>query len=215
MRLGLALAVALAAAGSPAPAAAGGGPEGAFDYYVLALSWVPGWCAVEGDAAGDASCAPRARRGFILHGLWPQRDPDPPSWCHTGARDPSRAETAAMADIMGSGGLAWYQWKKHGRCSGLTPAAYFAAARRAYAGVRLPEALATLSRPLRITPQVVEQAVLEANPGISAEAVTITCRDGLFQEVRICLTKNLEPRPCGAPVARDCPVDLMTVPPVR
>jgi ribonuclease T2 len=34
--------------------------------------------------------------------------------------------------------------------------------------------------------------------------LTVTCRDGFVQEVRICLTKALVPRYCGADVARDC-----------
>ena len=37
-----------------------------------------------------------------------------------------------MADIMGSGGSAWHQWKKHGRCSGLSPDDFFALSREAY-----------------------------------------------------------------------------------
>ena len=41
----------------------------------------------------------------------------------TAERDPSRRESQQMADIMGSGGLAWHQWQKHGRCSGLSAAA--------------------------------------------------------------------------------------------
>ena len=43
-----------------------------------------------------------------------------------------------MADVMGSGGLAWYQWKKHGRCSGLPARDYFALGRRLYAALDLP-----------------------------------------------------------------------------
>ena len=34
--------------------------------------------------------------------------------------------------------------------------------------------------------------------------VTVTCKDGHIQELRICLTRDLGPRPCGRDVARDC-----------
>jgi ribonuclease T2 len=34
--------------------------------------------------------------------------------------------------------------------------------------------------------------------------VTITCKAGMIQEVRICLTKGLAPRRCGADTIRDC-----------
>ena len=36
------------------------------------------------------------------------------------------------------------------------------------------------------------------------EPVTITCADGMIQEARICLTKELTPRRCGEDVIRDC-----------
>ena len=52
-----------------------------------------------------------------------------------------------MADIMGGAGLAFYQWKKHGRCSGLSPQDYFATARRAFASVTIPPVFAGCRRP--------------------------------------------------------------------
>ncbi|MEL7275780.1 MAG: ribonuclease T, partial [Pseudomonadota bacterium] len=85
---------------------------GEFDYYVLALSWSPSWCAAEGDARGADQCDPRHDHGFILHGLWPQYESGYPEYCRSSLRDPSRRQTGAMEDIMGSGGLAWHQWKK-------------------------------------------------------------------------------------------------------
>ena len=96
-----------------------------------------------GGADGDVDapggqCDPDRDLGFTLHGLWPQRDSGGwPEYCETEARDPTRRETAAMADIMGSGGLAWYQWKKHGRCSGLPARGYYALARAADPATRL------------------------------------------------------------------------------
>src|ERR1700683_5016413 len=45
---------------------------GPFDYYVLSLSWAPGFCAQPGAVAGNPKeCAP-GRVGFIVHGLWPE-----------------------------------------------------------------------------------------------------------------------------------------------
>lgn len=94
------------------------GPPGAFDHYVLALSWSAGWCAVEGDARGADQCHPRHDHGFLLHGLWPQHAAGGwPEFCQSPHAPPSRAETRAMADIMGSAGLAWHQWRKHGSCT--------------------------------------------------------------------------------------------------
>ncbi|MEO1000459.1 MAG: ribonuclease T2 [Pseudomonadota bacterium] len=192
-----------------------GDETGSFDYYVLALSWSPGWCAREGDARGAAQCGAGAGLGFTLHGLWPQHEAGWPEFCATEARDPSGRETAAMADIMGSGGLAWHQWRKHGRCSGLSARQYFALSRAAYGGVVRPEVLRALPRALDVPPRVIEAAFLEVNPGLSADGVTVTCRAGALAEVRICLTRGLEPRACAPDVRRDCPASEVVVDPLR
>ena len=111
-------------------ARADGEESGAFDYYVLSLSWSPTWCALEGDARDAEQCD--AAHGWILHGLWPQYHRGYPAFCPTSAPPPARSETAGMADIMGSGGLAWHQWKKHGTCSGLAAGDYFRLARTSF-----------------------------------------------------------------------------------
>ncbi|MEM1382493.1 MAG: ribonuclease T2 [Pseudomonadota bacterium] len=177
---------------------------GAFDYYVLALSWNAAWCAVEGEARGAEQCDPRHDRGFTLHGLWPQHEDGWPEYCATRAQDPSRAETGGEADLYGSGGLAWHQWKKHGRCSGLSSKDYFALAREAYRRVERPEVLRQLDRPVELPARVVEEAFLESNPDLSGPGVAIRCREGLVYEVRVCLTRGLQPRACSASAARDC-----------
>ena len=177
---------------------------GEFDYYVLALSWSPSWCLREADP-GHPQCDPARDMGWVLHGLWPQYETGWPSDCpRAGRRDPSREETAAMADIMGSGGSAWHQWKKHGRCAGLDPADYFALARKAYGAITRPQVLRDLDRQVRLPASVIEAAFLEANPGLAADGVTVTCKAGRIAEVRLCLTRDLAPRRCGADVIRDC-----------
>lgn len=181
-----------------------GDRAGAFDYYILALSWNAAWCAVTGDARGADQCDPRHDIGFVLHGLWPQRERGWPRDCDTDARAPSRTQADAMADIMGSGGLAQYQWRKHGRCSGLGAPDYFALARAAYGQIRQPALLTQVREPLRLDPSVIEAAFVAANPGLDPAAVVVTCRDGMIDEVRVCLTKALTPRACSAEVARDC-----------
>lgn len=199
----------------PAPLRAEGERAGEFDYYVLALSWSPSWCALEGDERQSEQCDTRHDYGFTLHGLWPQYEDGWPSFCRTTVRDPSRNETAAMVDIMGTGGLAWYQWKKHGRCSGLPPTAYFDTARRAYGSVVMPDVFERLQKEVRLPASVVEEAFLEVNPGLSANGITVTCEAGRIQEVRICLTKELALRDCGADVRRDCRLQDAAMPPVR
>jgi len=185
-------------------ARAEGERAGVFDYYVLSLSWSPTWCATEGDARGSPQCDVAKEYGFVLHGLWPQFEKGYPSWCRTVERDPSRSQTAAMEDIMGTDGAAWYQWQKHGRCSGLSAGTYLGASRLAYQKIVIPEAFQRLKRDIAVPAALVEEAFLKANPDMTADMITITCRDGRIQEARICLTRRLDLRECGADVRRDC-----------
>ncbi len=196
-------------------ASAEGERAGDFDYYVLSLSWSSAWCALEGDARNDPQCDEGRGPTFVLHGLWPQDEDGWPSFCRTEQRDPSRAETAAMVDIMGGAGLAFYQWKKHGRCSGLSAAGYYQAARKAYDSITIPELFQSVDQPLALPASVIEDAFIEANPGLRGNQITITCKEGLIQEARVCLTRDLEPRACGADVIRDCRLPDAVLEPVR
>jgi ribonuclease T2 len=45
--------------------------------------------------------------------------------------------------------------------------------------------------------------------------LTVTCRAGRVQEVRICLTRELEPRACAPDVARDCTLTDALFSPMR
>lgn len=195
------------------PARAEGDRAGVFDYYVLSLSWSPTWCALEGKARNSPQCD--RPLGWVLHGLWPQYTRGYPSYCDSSARPPSRKETAAMADIMGTAGLAWYQWKKHGACAGLSAQDYFALARRAYESVTRPEVLRRLDAPVSLPAEVIEEAFLQANPGWEPDMLTITCQSGRIQEARLCLSKALEPVPCGQDVVKDCRLPNALLDPVH
>ncbi len=212
MRLFLLAVAALCWSGA---ARAEGERAGDFDYFVLSLSWSSAWCALEGDARDDPQCDDGRGLTFVLHGLWPQYEDGWPSYCRTTERDPTRAETAAMADIMGGAGPAFYQWKKHGRCAGLSAANYFRTARAAYDRVTVPGFLSEVSRRLQVPAEVIEAAFLEANPDLARDQITITCKEGLIQEARICLTPDLEFRRCGKDVLRDCQLQDAVLEPVR
>ncbi|MES2540809.1 MAG: ribonuclease T2 [Pseudomonadota bacterium] len=212
MRLFLLAVAALCWSGA---ARAEGERAGDFDYFVLSLSWSSAWCALEGDARDDPQCDDGRGLTFVLHGLWPQYEDGWPSYCRTTERDPTRAETAAMADIMGGAGPAFYQWKKHGRCAGLSAANYFRTARAAYDRVTVPGFLSEVSRRLQVPAEVIEAAFLEANPDLARDQITITCKEGLIQEARICLTPDLDFRRCGEDVLRDCQLQDAVLEPVR
>jgi ribonuclease T2 len=179
----------------------------------MALSWSPNWCALEGDARGAEQC--EESLGWVLHGLWPQYEASWPAFCPTTERAPSRAMTAAQAELFGAGGAAWYQWRKHGVCSGLSAEDYYRLAREAWDRVNRPEVLRKLDRVVKLPAAVIEDAFLEANPGWSADMVTITCKAGHIQEARICLTRSLQPRVCSADVVRDCAMRDAVLRPIR
>ncbi|MFZ1468512.1 MAG: ribonuclease T2 [Paracoccaceae bacterium] len=204
MKLVFAILAVVLATANAGPAAAEGERAGDFDYYVMSLSWSSAWCELEGDARRDPQCDAGRGLTFVLHGLWPQNEIGWPDYCRTGQRDPTRAESAAMADIMGGSGLAFYQWKKHGRCSGLSAQAYYDTARRAYDSVKIPPVFAQMSKTLKVPARVIEGAFLESNPGFTRDQITVTCKAGLIQEVRVCLTPDLKPRRCGDDSIRDC-----------
>ncbi len=196
-------------------ASADGNKSGEFDYYVLSLSWSPNWCAIEGDSKGSPQCDDRHDHGWILHGLWPQHHRGWPSYCRSSQRSPSRGMTADMADIMGTSGLAWHQWKKHGTCSGLTATQYYDLSREAYARVTRPRVFRKLDQTVRLPARVVEEAFLKANPTIEADGLTVTCRNNFIQEVRVCMSKDLDPVPCGQDVVRDCTLEKAQFDPIR
>ncbi|MDX1780124.1 MAG: ribonuclease T2 [Thalassovita sp.] len=194
---------------------ADGERPGDFDYYVLSLSWSPTWCALEGDARRSPQCDARADYGWVLHGLWPQYHNGWPSYCPTAQPQPSRQMTSEMTDIMGSPGLAWYQWKKHGSCSGLSASAYYDLARRAYDSVIRPPVFRKLDRSVTLPAKVIEDTFLQANPGLEPDMLTIICKSGRIQEARLCLSKSLLPVPCGRDVSRDCGLKDALLEPIR
>lgn len=197
------------------PVLAEGEKPGQFDYYVLALSWSPNWCATTGDARQSDQCDEGRDHGWVLHGLWPQNHRGWPSFCKTIERAPSRAMTRAMADISGSAGLAWHQWKKHGSCSGLSAADYYALSRRAYTMVNRPAVLRRLTQEVQLPASVIEDAFLRANPSWHKDMLTITCNKGYIEEARLCLSKDLTPVPCGRDVIRDCRIRDARFTPIR
>ena len=69
-----------------ATAARAAAPElisnGDFDFYVLTLSWSPGFCDTGGEEKSRHQCAVGAGEGFVVHGLWPENSNRPyPSDC--------------------------------------------------------------------------------------------------------------------------------------
>ncbi|MBA8876491.1 ribonuclease T2 family protein [Phyllobacterium myrsinacearum] len=167
-----------------------------FDFYVLALSWSPSYCAAEGSNANRQQCSTSRPYGFVVHGLWPQYEQGYPQDCDTSQRDVPFSQAKQLSDIMPSTGLVTYEWRKHGSCTGLTQKDYFSVMRQAVSRVSIPSAYSQPTQRGPVNPQVVEQAFVAANPGMNGDAVSVTCDRDFLREVRVCLTKDLQFRSC-------------------
>ena len=196
---------------------------GVFDYYVLALSWSPTYCADAGDRRNDPQCRPRTGRpyAFVLHGLWPQYERGWPEDCRSADRGWVPGPVAdRMLDIMPSKRLVFHQYRKHGTCTGLGVDGYFALARQFYEKVRIPPRFVQLTdERLTVSPSELVADFTAANPELKPDMIVVQCggAGNRLREVRICFTKTGELRACGRNEnqRRLCSADRMYVPPVR
>lgn len=180
-----------------------------FDYFILALSWAPDYCATSG--SGDVQeCANGKKLGFVLHGLWPQYQTGYPSSCSSEQLPP--AVQARYTGLFPSQSLMTYEWEKHGTCSGLAPDSYLALARQLKESVAVPEAFNAPQTPFRITASQVRQAFSQASPAkmrgfppLSTASIEMNCSESgqYLQEVYLCFGRDGNPAACSADVHRD------------
>lgn len=187
---------------------------GEFDFYVLSLSWSPSYCASAGSRA-PMQCGVAKPFAFVTHGLWPQYERGFPSDCRVTGRNPTRAQVDDMLDLMPSPGLVRHEWRRHGTCSGLDPRGYFDQVRRATGKVAIPEPYRAADEARDVTPADVERAFIEANPRLRPSMIAVGCKDGDLSEVRICMTRDLEFRPCAEVDRRACRAGRVSLPAAR
>ncbi|KGF69207.1 ribonuclease [Hoeflea sp. BAL378] len=184
-----------------------------FDFYVLALSWSPAYCALEGANANPQQCAEDRDLGFVVHGLWPQFESGYPEFCPS--RQPDRVPAdlgRAYMDIVPTLGLIGHQWRKHGSCSGLSQEDYFRVLRAARSRIVLPPEFAAENLPARIDARAAEDAFIAANPGMARDGIAVACERGMLREVRICLTPSLGLRACREVDKAGCSIANLEVP---
>ena len=202
-------------AGSAATASATEAP-GNFDFYVLALSWSPGFCATGGAEKAPDQCASGSSLGFVVHGLWPQNTHGFPSDCSPAERSPSRQALETTGGVYPDQGLARYEWRKHGTCTGLSPTDYFAEVKAARDAVTIPQPFQAPQAAQTWAPLDLARAFAAANRGLRTDEMAVTCRQGTFEEVRICFAKDLRTFvPCPEVARAACHAPGMSVPSVR
>ena len=214
LRLGLAAFLVLwsAAAGAGEHRAAGD-----FDYYMLALSWSPTYCASSRGRGDALQCDSGRPYGFIVHGLWPQYRDGWPQYC--GDAPLPEALVVDMLDIMPSPGLVRHQWTKHGTCTGLSPADYFALTRKLFEDVTIPARYVEPGRSIEVTVDRFAADFLATNRDMERGMISVQCgnrRDrARLAELRICFSRDGSPRSCGRNEQRQCRAERLVLPPAR
>jgi ribonuclease T2 len=191
---------------------------GVFDYFVLALSWSPTYCATAG--RNDVTqCSPGRKFAFVLHGLWPQYQNGWPESCETTESWVPQETIDAMMAIMPSRKLIIHEWKKHGTCAGVSQADYFRAARLLYEKVKIPARYLSPTADVITTPEQLVTDFVKTNRDLTADMIAVQCgnaRDrARLAELRICLDKRGSFATCGANEARRCRAKTLVMPRVR
>ena len=196
---------------------------GKFDYYVMALSWSPSYCAGLPRDGYDPQCNRRdgKRYSFVLHGVWPQFEKGWPQDCPSADRGfVPRPVANRMLDIMPSDRLVFHEYRKHGVCSGLGVDGYFDLSRSLYNKVKIPQKYNAISDPRTfVSTQELIADIVAANPGMKPDGIAVECGGPgpRLKEIRVCFDKGGEFRSCGRNEnqARMCSAQRMYVPPVR
>ncbi len=208
----------LALLGAPIAAVAQAAPPVAstsFDYYVMTLSWAPGFCDLGGKDTSSQECAVGSGDGFVVHGLWPDNDYRPnPEGCQ--GQDASPADLADEHGLYPNDSLAAYEYRKHGTCTGLSAHDYFTTVRNVRQRLAIPPMLQAPQQALHLSPSDIEQAFAAANANLRPDNMAVTCSNGELMDVRFCIAKDLSSYATCRKVARhSCQRGSIVVAPVR
>ena len=181
--------------------------SGKFDYYVMSLSWSPTFCESH---KTNPQCDKHF--GFVLHGLWPQfQSGGYPQHCATSEQLTAEARPLGLK-VFPTEDLMVHEWQTHGTCNGSSALEYFKAAQTAHESIKVPPQLEPGGNKKSMTAQQISKLVREANPAITAKSLALVCASKELAEVRICLSKDLAPKPCGNKVNSSCGTAAVTVP---
>lgn len=151
----------------------------------------------------------------MLHGLWPQFQAGGfPQNCATANRLDAPAQNLGQR-IFPSSKLIVHEWDRHGTCSGLTATKYFELADQARNSITIPERFQAGQGVAILTSFQIGQAFRDANTGLSDHSMAVICGGPELSEVRMCLSKTLQPMNCGAGVRDVCRDSPVRIPGVR
>lgn len=177
--------------------------------YTLAMIWGPQHCRAPVPGAAALGCTKASRRGFTLHGLWPDGEGrDWPQYCAPAAILPQRLLRAYYCATP-SAQLMQHEWAKHGTClPAADPAAYFARSNALFGALHFPS-MGALSRRPTLTAGDFARAFAAANPGMTAAMVRLNLdKGGWLQEIWLCLDKSFAATACRAPTPAATPLRI-------
>lgn len=120
------------------------------DYYMLALSWSPGFCDIQREKYGDQlpyssqyQCGNNRTFGWVVHGLWPQNAnaravSDHPRFCKGDLPALPKGLLAQYLAISPGEKLLQGEWEKHGSCAFDSAQQYFAKEQELFNALKLP-----------------------------------------------------------------------------
>lgn len=175
---------------------------GNFDFYLLALSWSPDYCATSRND-DPQQCSIGKKLAFVLHGLWPQYERGYPRYC-SNEKLPGNLRSQ-FPDLFPNTSLYTHEWEKHGTCTGLTPEQYLALSKQLKESVKIPAAYRAPEQPFRTTTTQLKQEFIAANPALSEANLAVDCSgSGRFlQELRVCFSLDGKPTACSREVQND------------
>lgn len=175
---------------------------GEFDYFLLALSWSPDYCATSG-TDDSQQCSIGRKLGFVLHGLWPQYNRGYPSSCTN--EKLTDVVKKQFPGLYPSDKLFDHEWEKHGTCTGLSTTAYLTLSKYLKESVVIPGAYRSPEAPFRTTVKQLVQEFTAANPGFSSTSFAVNCSNNgrYLKELHVCFSREGRPATCGADVQKD------------
>jgi len=169
---------------------------GDFDYFIMALSWSPDFCASTNNL-DPQQCSIGMKRAFVLHGLWPTHYQGYPSFCGTESMSDELIDE--FPGLFPNDFLYGHEWEKHGTCTGLDPEGYFLFSQHLKEAVIIPAAFESPEEPFRIDADGLQEAFVQINPTFSKNSFVPFCSgSGRFMsEVFVCLSKDGRPTECS------------------
>jgi ribonuclease T2 len=174
---------------------------GQFDYYVMALSWSPDYCATKG-GNDSQQCGGAKKLGFVLHGLWPQYNRGYPQSCSS--EQLSSDLKRQFPNLYPSTKLYDHEWEKHGTCSGLGAKGYLQLSQQLKDALVIPDRYQQPAKPFRATIADIRREFTRANPAVKADGLAATCSGAgrFLQEITVCYSKDGKPGSCSPEVIK-------------